>query len=67
MAVEDGLVLGLLLGKLQASERIPTQEKRTNINAVLGLFESLRKKRTTTNVKGAVANRYMCKSVPNLH
>ncbi|KIW98290.1 uncharacterized protein Z519_01874 [Cladophialophora bantiana CBS 173.52] len=59
MAAEDGLVLGLLLGRLQASDRIPGQEKRACINSVLRLFESLRKKRTTVNVKGAVANRYM--------
>ncbi|EXJ74849.1 uncharacterized protein A1O5_01545 [Cladophialophora psammophila CBS 110553] len=59
MAAEDGLVLGLLLGRLQASDRVPDQEKRACINSVLRLFESLRKKRTTVNVKGAVANRYM--------
>ncbi|OAP57295.1 hypothetical protein AYL99_08033 [Fonsecaea erecta] len=59
MAAEDGLVLGLLLGRLQASDRVPDQEKRSNINSILRLFESLRKKRTTVNVKGAIANRYM--------
>lgn len=59
MAVEDGLVLGLLLGRLQNSERIPHADRRTYINSVLRLCESLRKKRTTINVKGAVANRYM--------
>ncbi|EXJ55608.1 hypothetical protein A1O7_08536 [Cladophialophora yegresii CBS 114405] len=60
MAVEDGLVLGLLLARLQSTttERLP--DKRTSyINSILLLFESLRKKRTTTNVKGAIANRYM--------
>ena len=64
MAVEDGLVLGLLLGRLQSSDRIPEPDKRTQLNAILRLFESLRKKRTTTNVKGAVANRRMCKFLP---
>ncbi|OAG34856.1 hypothetical protein AYO21_10961 [Fonsecaea monophora] len=59
MAVEDGLVLGLLLGRLQASDRVSDEAKRSSINSVLRLFESLRKKRTTTNVKGAIANRYM--------
>ena len=60
MAVEDGLVLGLLLGGLNASHRIIEKDKRSHINSILQLFESLRKERTTTNVKGAVANRYMC-------
>lgn len=61
MAVEDGLVLGLLLGKVQSSGRIPEQERRAHLNSVLRLFESLRKQRTTTNVKGSIANRRMCK------
>ncbi|KAJ9602803.1 hypothetical protein H2200_012583 [Cladophialophora chaetospira] len=59
MAVEDGLVLGLLLGRLQSSDKIPESDKRARLNSILLLFESLRKKRTTTNVKGAVANRRM--------
>ena len=59
MAVEDGLVLGLLLGHLQANTSMSDQDKRTHITTVLQLFEALRKKRTTVNVKGAIANRKM--------
>ncbi|KAJ9612792.1 hypothetical protein H2204_014897 [Knufia peltigerae] len=59
MAAEDGLVLGLLLGRLQNETSIPDDEKRSHINSALQLFENLRKKRTTTNVKGARANRIM--------
>lgn len=53
MAVEDGAVLGILLGglsRLGEKERIPE---------LLHLYEDLRKKRTTTNVKGAVDMAYL--------
>ena len=59
MAVEDGLVLGTLLGHLQASDQIPDTEKAERIRPILELFEALRKKRTTVNIKGAIANRAM--------
>ena len=59
MAAEDGLVLGLLLGRLQSEGSIHDNDKRSHINSALQLFETLRKKRTTTNVKGARANRIM--------
>jgi salicylate hydroxylase len=56
MAVEDGAVLGLLLGKLQSRE--PTGPSSEHIQQVLLLFENLRKHRTTVNVQGAVHNRW---------
>ena len=57
MAVEDGLVLGTILGRLTTTDDIPAAEKRDRIHDVLVLFEKLRKSRTTLNVKGAIANR----------
>ena len=51
MAVEDGFSLGILLGKIGTD--------RTRIPEVLRVFESIRKTRTTTNVKGAIDNRRM--------
>ena len=55
MAVEDGATLGRLLG-LAARSSAPSQPP---IPAVLGLFESLRKRRTTLNVAGAKENRVL--------
>jgi len=58
MAVEDGAVLGELLGLLD--EKLKDQSERTSdelVRSVLSLYEKLRKLRTTTNVRGAVANR----------
>ncbi|KIX04881.1 uncharacterized protein Z518_05752 [Rhinocladiella mackenziei CBS 650.93] len=57
MAVEDGIVLGLLLGNL--SHDYSPGVARENIPSILQLYESLRKKRTSLNVKGAIANRVM--------
>ena len=57
MAVEDGATLGILLGRLSHSEEISQSEKHVLINPLLHLFETLRKKRTTTIVKGAIQNR----------
>ncbi|KAJ5379941.1 Monooxygenase FAD-binding, partial [Penicillium cataractarum] len=67
MAVEDGAVIGKLLGSLQTqilkpnssdeqplSTRFSTQELTTE---VLALYEKNRKARTTRNVQGAVKNR----------
>jgi len=59
MAVEDGCVLGTLLGRLQGSELIPETEKQDKIHSILELCERLRKQRTTLQVRGAIANRYM--------
>ena len=56
MAVEDGAVLGLLLGRLHAAKRPDTKEK---IPSVLKLYEGLRKSRTTVNVQGSIRNRDM--------
>lgn len=55
MAVEDGMVIGELLGKLHRD--FSGTDTIARIAAVLKLYESLRKPRTTLNVKGAVANR----------
>lgn len=57
MAVEDGAVLGGLLGNV--SRDFSTETARQTIPAVLQLFERLRKRRTTLNVKGAETNRRM--------
>lgn len=67
MAVEDGAVIGKLLGSLQTqifessssderflSTRSATQELTAQ---VLGLYEKNRKERTTRNVQGAIKNR----------
>ncbi|XWX00414.1 hypothetical protein V2A60_008434 [Cordyceps javanica] len=56
MAVEDGAVLGRLLGLLKTSTKdASTLQER--IPGVLKLYEDLRKKRTTVIVLGAIANR----------
>lgn len=52
MAVEDGIALGILLGKLSKSNLPPSK-----IPEVLRLYELTRKERTTVNVEGAVTNR----------
>jgi salicylate hydroxylase len=58
MAVEDGAVLGYLLGQVVRKSLLagvtPSEDR---ITEVLALYESLRKSRTTVNVLGAVANR----------
>lgn len=61
MAVEDGGVLGVLLGMYNKSklESIPNALPRdATIPALLSLYEQLRKRRTTVNVQGAVRNRW---------
>ncbi len=55
MALEDGAVLGILLGKLHQSLNTSIH----NISSILILYESLRKSRTTLQVLGASRNRYM--------
>ena len=57
MAAEDGATLGILLGLLSKSLAIDPSNRRSRIPEVLKLYESMRKRRTTTNVAGAVQNR----------
>jgi salicylate hydroxylase len=57
MAVEDGVVLGNLLGRL--AEDFSQETAQAKVPTILELFEILRKKRTTLNVKGALANRHL--------
>ncbi|KEF55549.1 uncharacterized protein A1O9_08299 [Exophiala aquamarina CBS 119918] len=63
MAVEDGAVLGFLLGvyarkiKEQFRDDRPIPKTAT-ISALLKLYETIRKERTTVNVRGAYANRH---------
>ena len=58
MAVEDGAVLGYLLSQVVSrSSENPSAASEDHIPAVLGLYEKLRKSRTTVNVLGAVTNR----------
>jgi salicylate hydroxylase len=54
MAIEDGAVLGLLLGHLEAHRRVNRGDKRTQVASILMLFERLRKQRSEINVAGAV-------------
>lgn len=54
MAVEDGAVLGRLLGLFNS-----TPTAGISVTHVLDLYERLRKSRTTTSVQGAVSNRRM--------
>ncbi|GAB1214043.1 hypothetical protein ATERTT37_003200 [Aspergillus terreus] len=54
MAVEDGALLGLLLGEYN---KHPAASGKS-ISGVLALYESIRKPRTTLNVNGATNNRY---------
>ena len=56
MAVEDGLTIGLLLGKLERSgECTCPKTKQDAIHKALRVYERLRKMRTTINVHGAVS------------
>lgn len=59
MAIEDGAVLGNLLGSLVKDEKQLSGSAHGHISSLLQVYEKLRKMRTTTNVKGAEANRYM--------
>ena len=52
MSVEDGAVLGILLGKLDRSGRFgSTQHGRDVVSSILELYESIRKPRTAELVK----------------
>ncbi|KAJ9608062.1 hypothetical protein H2200_007050 [Cladophialophora chaetospira] len=58
MAIEDGAVLGYLLG--QYAKKVSHESLATSqdcVPEVLALYEKLRKSRTTINVLGAVTNR----------
>ncbi len=55
MAVEDGAVLGYLLGQLV--KRTADDPSEDRVPEVLTLYEKLRKSRTTINVLGAATNR----------
>lgn len=57
MAVEDAIVLSRLLGRLDKKQQAGADDCPT-VGAVIKVYESLRKTRTLTNVKGANANRY---------
>ena len=58
MAVEDGVVLGHLLGRLVRNRfDSATTTAKLDVPATLELFERLRKHRTTVNVQGALNNR----------
>lgn len=60
MAVEDGAIIGRLLGRLNRNLSqgvIPASQQRDSISRVLELYEKAQKRRTTTNVKGAIDNR----------
>lgn len=62
MAVEDAAVLGILLGNLSqvvSQTGASADASRAHIPALLRLYQSLRKSRTTTNVEGAVSNGQM--------
>lgn len=52
MAVEDGAVIGTLLGRLQACPDLVAESNRQQaIGEILNIYERLRKQRTTVNVK----------------
>ncbi|KAJ0303190.1 hypothetical protein COL516b_006702 [Colletotrichum fioriniae] len=55
MAVEDGAVIGKLLGLLKNS--LGVEDMVAQIPEILNLYETLRKDRTTVNVQGATSNR----------
>lgn len=68
MAVEDGAVIGKLLGSLQVQvlepdssgndpSRLTASSAQNLTTEVLALYEKSRKTRTTRNVQGAVRNR----------
>ena len=61
MAVEDGGIIGNLIGRLNrelVKGVIPQSRRHESINTVLGLYEQSQKHRTTVNVKGATSNGY---------
>ncbi|EMD91232.1 hypothetical protein COCHEDRAFT_1082540, partial [Bipolaris maydis C5] len=61
MAVEDGVILGLLLGRLKVALESKAEPfiGLDLIPQILQLYESLRKTPTTLNVKGAIQNQHV--------
>lgn len=57
MAVEDGATLGRLLGLLDLHQKA-LGSSLDNTREILKLYETLRKSRTTMNVRGAAENRF---------
>lgn len=57
MACEDGAVVGILLGNLYRSSLGAHGQANRYVSAVLELFESQRKERTSINQEGAFQNR----------
>lgn len=53
MAVEDGAVIGTLLGLLSRATLPGSRSRKASIPAILELYEKIRKERTTINVQGA--------------
>ena len=64
MAVEDGAVLGIILGSLYRSPFSSLRNRKSQISTMLHLYESLRKRRTTTNVQGSAQNRVLYHMTP---
>ena len=59
MAVEDGAILGMLLGRFQEHARFFNQDKTSRlVSSLFSMFEKLRKERTKINVEGAVNTQY---------
>ena len=56
MAVEDGAALGILIGSLSQSQ---LADRKTHVPNILRVYEAMRKRRTTTNVQGAIENRHL--------
>ena len=57
MAVEDGATLGRLLGLLNSHQKALGSSVE-NTREILKLYETLRKSRTTMNVRGAAENKF---------
>lgn len=64
MAVEDGAVLGIILGSLYRSPFFSPRDRKSHLSTMLRLYESLRKHRTTTNVQGSAQNRILYHMIP---
>jgi len=56
MAVEEGAALGILVGSLSQSR---LEDRKAHVPEILQLYEAMRKRRTTTNVQGAIENRHL--------
>jgi salicylate hydroxylase len=54
MAVEDGAAIGILIGSLSQSRLV---DRKAHVPDILRVYEEMRKRRTTTNVQGAIENR----------